>query len=66
MNKYYACGNCGCVFVSHSDLTGHFTNAECSSVKCELLNEEDREKKIRGNVDRLFFKGLIEDNPEII
>lgn len=50
MNKYYACGNCGCVFASHNDLTGHFTNAECSSVKCELLNKEDREKKIRENV----------------
>ena len=66
MNKYYACGNCGCVFVSYNELTGHFTGADCSSVKCELLNEEDREKKIRGNVDRLFFKGLIEDNPEIL
>ena len=50
MNIYYACGNCGCVFVSYNELTGHFTNAECSSVKCELLNEEDRKKKIRENV----------------
>jgi hypothetical protein len=66
MNKYYACGNCGHVFVSYNELTEHFTNAECSSVKCELLNEGDRKKKIRENVNRLFFKSLIEDNPEIL
>jgi hypothetical protein len=59
MKKYYACGNCRWVFVSHNDLTEHFTNAKCSSVKCELLNEEDREKKIRENVDRLLITSLI-------